>query len=186
MLSAADLPANWRDHIEVVTRKRSKVRVNEVADDDLDPFEALASGQKIIPLDDSHKAQIEALQRSHYTTLWIADHHLLQTHTCALKQLMDGPEGKELKLVGVFETNSQGRNPGNPNCFLFPLPNGGLAGLPLLARRRGGRDLDPGRRRVDHLLLQPPARPGDRRQGRTAASKTRTRRATSSRAPTTP
>ena len=30
----------------------------------------------------------------------------------------------ELKLVGIFETNSQGRNPGNPNCFLFPLPNG--------------------------------------------------------------
>ena len=28
VLTAADLPANWRDHIEVVTRKRSKVRVN--------------------------------------------------------------------------------------------------------------------------------------------------------------
>ena len=37
---------------------------------------------------------------------------------------MDGPEARELKLVGVFDTNSQGRNPGNPNCFLFPLPNG--------------------------------------------------------------
>ena len=123
VLTAADLPANWRDHIDVVTRKRSKVRVNEVNDDDLDPFEALASAQKIIPLDDAHEAQIEALQRSNYTTLWIADHHLLQTHTCALKELM-AAEGKELKLVGVFDTNSQGRNPGNPNCFLFPLPNG--------------------------------------------------------------
>ena len=28
VLTAADLPANWRDHIEVVTRKRTKVRVN--------------------------------------------------------------------------------------------------------------------------------------------------------------
>ena len=125
VLSAADLPANWRDHIDVVTRKRTKVRINEVAKDDLDPFEALASSRKIIPLDDSHKAQIEALQRSGYTTLWVADHHLLQTHTCALKGLMEGPEAKELKLVGVFETNSEGRNPGNPNCFLFPLANGG-------------------------------------------------------------
>jgi hypothetical protein len=124
VLTAADLPANWRDHIEVVTRKRSKVRVNALSDDKLDKFEALASAQQIIPLDDSHKAQIEALQRSHYTTLWIADHHLLQTHTCALKWLMDGPEAGELKLVGVFDTNSQGRNPGNPNCFLFALPNG--------------------------------------------------------------
>ena len=124
VLSSADLPPNWRDHLEVVTRKRSKVRINEVTDDDLDPFEALASSQKIISLDDSHKAQIEALQRSAYTTLWIADHHLLQTHTCALQSLMDGDEGKELKLAGLFKTSSQGRNPGNPNCFLFPLPNG--------------------------------------------------------------
>jgi hypothetical protein len=124
MLTAADLPANWRDHIEVVTRKRNKVRINEVSDDDLDPFEALAAAQKIIPLDASHKAQIEALQRSSCTTLWNPDHHLLQTHTCALQALMDGPEAKELGLVGAFKTSSQGRNPGNPNCFLFPLPNG--------------------------------------------------------------
>jgi len=125
VLSESDLPANWRDHIEVVTRKRAKVRVNEIAEDDLDPFEALASSRKIIPLDDSHKAQIEALQRSGYTTLWVADHHLLQTHTKALEELLNGPEGKELGLVGVFATTSAGRNPGNPNCFLFPLNDGG-------------------------------------------------------------
>jgi hypothetical protein len=123
MLSEADLPSNWRDHIEVVTRKRSKVRINEIKDgDDLDTFEKLASARKIIPLDDSHKAQIAALQQTHYTTLWVADHHLLQTHTCALKEVM---ADKELGLVGVFETSSQGRDPGSPNCFLFPLPNGG-------------------------------------------------------------
>ncbi len=125
VLSAADLPANWRDHIEVVTRTRTKVRINGITEDKPALFETLASSRKIIPLDDSHKAQIEALQRSGYTTLWIADHHLLQTHTCALKELLDGPEGKELNLVGIFETTSAGRNPGNPNCFLFPLNNGG-------------------------------------------------------------
>ena len=124
VLTAVDLPANWRDHIEVVTRKRCKVRVNEVSDDQLDTFEALASAQKIIPLDAKHKAIIEALQRSSYTTLWIADHHLLQTHTCALKGLLESPEAGELKPTGVFDTNSQGRNPGNPNCFLFPLLDG--------------------------------------------------------------
>jgi hypothetical protein len=123
-LTAVDLPGNWRDHIAVVTRKRTKVRVNEVSDDKLDAFEALASAQKFTPLDNKHKAIIEALQRSNYTTLWITDHHLLQTHTCALKGLMDGPESADLKLVGVFETTSQGRNPGNPNCFLFPLLDG--------------------------------------------------------------
>jgi hypothetical protein len=122
ILSISDLPANWRDHIEVVTKKRSKVRVNEVADDGMDEFERLASSRKIIPLDDSHKAQVEALMRSGFTTLWITDHHLLQTHTCALRKIM---ADKELKLIGYFETISEGKDPGTPNAFLFPLLNGG-------------------------------------------------------------
>jgi hypothetical protein len=120
-LSEADLPKNWRDHIEVVKGRRSKIRVNEIAEDDQDPFEVLASSRKIIPLDDSHKAQIEALMRSGATTLWVADHHLLQTHTMALRELI---KNKELKLVGIFKTISKGRDPSTPNCFLFPLPKG--------------------------------------------------------------
>ena len=122
-LSEAGLPANWRDHIEVVKGRRRKIKVNEIAEDDQDPFEALASSRKIVPLDDSHKAQIEALMRSGATTLWVADHHLLQTHTTALQGLLS-PGGKALKLVGIFKTLSEGRDPGTPNCFLFPLPNG--------------------------------------------------------------
>ena len=123
-LGMADMPANWRDHIEVVRGRRTKVRINALAEDDTDPFEALASSRTIIPLDDSHKAQIEALMRSGATTVWVADHHLLQTHTTALRDLLEGPEGKALKLVGIFKTISEGRDPGTPNCFLFPLPNG--------------------------------------------------------------
>ena len=123
VLSENDLPSNWRDHIEVVTRKRFKVRINEIADgEELDTFEKLASARKIIPLDDDHKALIAALQQTHFTTLWVADHHLLQTHTCALKEVMDN---KELDLIRVFETSSEGKDRGSPNCFLFPLPNGG-------------------------------------------------------------
>jgi len=118
-LAVADLPANWRDHIEVVRGRRAKIRVNQITEEDQDPFEALASSRKIIPLDNSHKAQIEALMRSGYTTLWVADHHLLQTHTCALQKIME-----EEKLVGLFKTISDGRDPGTPNCFCFPLPNG--------------------------------------------------------------
>jgi len=124
-LSAADLPKNWRDHIEVVKGCRAKVRINEIAESDADPFEALASSRKIIPLDDSHKAQIEALMRSGATTLWVADHHLLQTHTKALEELLhDDSERRALKLVGIFKTISEGRDRATPNCFLFPLPNG--------------------------------------------------------------
>ena len=121
VLSISDLPANWRDHIDVVTKQRTKVRINEITTDNQDPFEALSSSRKFIALDDSHKAQIDELQRSGYTTLWIGDHHLLQTHTKALEELMSV---KELKLIGCFKTDSRGNNPGTPNCFLFPLLNG--------------------------------------------------------------
>jgi len=123
-LGMADLPGNWRDHIEVVRGRRSKIRVNEIADADQDPFEALTSSRKIVPLDEAHKAQIEALMRSGFTVLWVADHHLLQAHTKALEELLNGSEGKDLKLVGIFKTLSEGRDPGTPNCFLFPLPHG--------------------------------------------------------------
>jgi hypothetical protein len=123
-LSMVDLPLNWKDHIEVVKGRRNKIRVNQITEDDQDPFETLASGRKMIPLDDSHKAQIEALMRSGYTTLWIADHHLLQTHTHALQQLLDTSR-KELHLIGIFKTISEGHDKGSPNCFLFPLTNGG-------------------------------------------------------------
>ena len=77
---------------------------------------------------------------------------------------MDGPEGKELNLVGVFDTNSEGRNPGNAQLLPLSPDQWRLASLPLLARHRRGRDLEPRRPGVDHLLLQPPAGPGDRRQ----------------------
>ncbi|MGD0901175.1 MAG: hypothetical protein ABR915_25380 [Thermoguttaceae bacterium] len=123
-LSMADLPTNWRNHIEVVKGRRSKIRVNEIAEDDQDPFKTLTSSRKIVPLDNDHKTQIEALMRSRATTLWVADHHLLQTHTTALRDLLNGPDGKGLKLVGPFKTISEGSDLGTPNCFLFPLPNG--------------------------------------------------------------
>jgi len=123
-LREADLPANWKDHIEVVKGRRSKIRVNQIMEEDQDPFETLVSARKMVPLDDSHKTQIEALMRSGYTTLWVADHHLLQTHTRALQELLE-KHRKELGLVGIFKTISEGRDKGSPNCFCFPLSNGG-------------------------------------------------------------
>lgn len=120
-LGQDDLPKNWPDHVEVVTRRRAKVRVGGVADADVDPFEALASSRRVVQLDDKHKAVIDALNKSGFTSIWVQDHHLLQTHTRALANLMDDPS---LGIVGFFKTNSEGRDPGTPNCFLFPLDNG--------------------------------------------------------------
>jgi hypothetical protein len=119
-LTATDLPANWRDHIEVVRGRRSKVRLRELTETAQDPFEALTSSRTIVPLDAEHKRHVEALMGTGFSTLWVSDHHLLQTHTRALHRIHN-----ELKLAGVFETISEGKDKGTPNCFLFPLSKGG-------------------------------------------------------------
>jgi len=124
-LAIADLPANWRDHVQVVTRQRAKVRVcAELKDEFLDPFEALTSARRVVPLDETHKADIDELTHSGVSTIWVPAHHLLQTHTCGLAKLMEEKAG-ELKLQGIFKTSSEGKDPGTPNCFMFPLDNGG-------------------------------------------------------------
>ena len=121
VLSLSDLPSNWRDHIEVVTRRRAKVRVStELKDEHLDPFEALTSARRVVPLDETHKQIIDELSRSGFSTIWVPDHHLCQTHTCGLAKLMESG-----KYQGIFRTNSKGNHPGQPNSFWFPLDNGG-------------------------------------------------------------
>lgn len=122
-LKISDLPENWRDHVDVVNRKRSKVRVNEVVPGTEDSFDYLASSRKIVPLDDKHNAIIALIRKSGYSAMWSSDHHLLQTHTKALEKVLD-EHRDNLDLHGFFKTIAQGKDPGTPNCFLFPLENG--------------------------------------------------------------
>ena len=125
ILGVDDLPTNWKDHIEVVSGRRTKVRVNSLPDDEQDPFDQLASARRTIPLDEIHKDTIDELARSGFSTVWVQDHHLLQTHTCAFQMLSQDKEIKDkLKLKGFFITNSRGSDPASPNCFAFPLLNG--------------------------------------------------------------
>jgi len=125
-LTIADLPPNWLDHLAVVTRRQTKIRLQGVDEKSLDPFEMLTSSRRIIPLDEIHKATIQELMETGFSTVWVTDHHLLQTHTKALEKLMTDPKIRaKLGLIGTFKTNSPGTNPGQANCFLFPLNNGG-------------------------------------------------------------
>jgi len=125
VLTIGDLPANWMDNIEVVRGKRSKIKVSGVKDEDMDPFDKLASARRVIELEDTHKAIIDELTRSGFSTVWVPDHHLVQTHTCALEKLMnDGDLRKELGLKGFYSTTSQGSDRASPNCFMFPLARG--------------------------------------------------------------
>lgn len=148
-----ELPDNWRDHIPVVSRKRSAVRIQGIAESDQDPFEMLASAHRRIPLSDKHRQIMDALATVPGATVsWISDHHLLQTHTKAFDHIANGydtcencghgiePEpdcivckgsGQQkvadrlgLDLVGVFQTNSPGTDLATPNVFCYPLDNG--------------------------------------------------------------
>lgn len=116
---SAKLPSNWRDHVDVVTRKRSKIRVGGVEDGKYDSFEALASAHRVVPLSDQHKAHIDEIIREGFSAVWIPDHHLLQTHTVGFQRLMEKHK-EEYGLQGFFETNAQGKDPHTPNMFAFP------------------------------------------------------------------
>jgi len=118
-LTLADLPANWKDHIEVITRKRTKIRINGIENED--NFETLANSRTRVDLDEVHKNIIDELTRSGYSTVWVSDYHLLQTHTKALQDLF---ENRDLGITGVFKTLSSGKDPATCNCFCFPLANG--------------------------------------------------------------
>lgn len=133
ILSIKDLPTNWRDHIAVVTRRATKVKLQGVTDENRDPFDELTSARRLIPLDDKHKAIIEALMETGYSTIWVSDHHLLQTHTKALAALMDDPQARsKLSLIGHFQTNSLGKDPGQPNC---------LSGDTMVITRNGSKSI---------------------------------------------
>ena len=123
VLSLGDLPINWRDHVDVVTRKRTKIKVKGVPDSEDDDFDTMASSRNIIPLDDSHRLVMQRLSEEfNCTTVWVPEYNLLQTHTIGFAQLRETyPE----LYSGFFETNSEGSDPGQPNCFAFPMPQGG-------------------------------------------------------------
>ncbi len=117
------LPDNWRENLDVVTGVSAKVRFKGVSDNDYDSFESQASARIKIEIDDTHKLIEERIHSLGYSIVWIPDHHCWQTHSKALQDLMDEyPED----YLGVFKTLSSGSDKGKPNCFIFPINNGGL------------------------------------------------------------
>lgn len=124
LLSSDDLPNNWRDHVDVVTRRRTKIKIKGIPDSQDQDFDTMASSRNIVPLDDVHHEVIDLLsEECQCTTVWVPEYNLLQTHTCGFAELMENhPE----KFVGFFETNSEGSNKAEPNCFAFPTPDGGF------------------------------------------------------------
>lgn len=117
------LPVNWTDHIDVVTRKRAKVKLGEMSETEEDIFDQLATAHRRVPLDAKHKMIQDEIAAMGIVCVWVADHHLLQTHTVGFQRLMERKE--ELGLEGVFQTNSKGGDLATANCFAFPTDFGG-------------------------------------------------------------
>lgn len=124
VVTYADLPTNWRDHIDVVTRKRTKIKVRGVPDSEDEDFDTMASSRNIVPLDERHHDIIDMLSsEAKCTTVWVPEYNLLQTHTAGFGHLMEEyPD----KFVGFFKTNSEGSNKAEQNCFCFPVLEGGF------------------------------------------------------------
>jgi hypothetical protein len=118
-LTESELPGNWRDHIEVVTKKRTKVRVSGIADAEQERFERLIGGQCFVELDDDHRRLMDWLVTNGHTSVWNQDHRILITHTASLKEAHEA-----LKLGGVFETVATGKDQGDHNCYCYPQRGG--------------------------------------------------------------
>lgn len=118
VLKESDLPRDWRDHLDVVTHKRSRVAVRGI--EDQSAFDKLSESQQAVPLDDQHKAIIAELGK-HATTSMVSDHNCGRSHTEAFRRAHEN-----LGLRGVFQTNSEGSDLGTSNVFFFFLPNGGM------------------------------------------------------------
>lgn len=114
-------PDGWRDFLPA--------RTPHIDEDD--PFDELTKAYQRVPLDAKHHRIIADVGKI-ATTVWDAEKHCLRTHTCALKQVHITHS-----LAGEFEDDSPGTDLKTPNCYAFPLPDGGWK------VHRFGRDEEP-------------------------------------------
>jgi hypothetical protein len=118
-LGADQVPANWRDHLSVVTRRATRA-VSAFEQTPQDVFDELTGQRAKVKLDAEHLKLVNWLQDRRLQSWWDSDNHMLVTHTSYLADAH-----KELKLRGEFHTLSSGREYGvDVNCFLYPCRNG--------------------------------------------------------------
>lgn len=126
ILKADLVPANWRDHLKVITGHRRKTLpkflavTDDVTSEAERSFAELSGQQTRVPLDDEHKRLIEYLESHKTFSWWDPDHWMLVTHTFHLKEAH-----RDLHLRGIFETLATGSEAGfDKNVYCFPLRNG--------------------------------------------------------------
>lgn len=115
-LPALKIPPNWKDHVEVTSKKRLKTKAKK------DPvqFESLVSSLVRVELDTEHRQLLKWFcdnTGSDYDWWWDSDYNMLVCHTHDLAKAH-----KELNLRGFFYTDSTGSSA--QNCFCFPAERG--------------------------------------------------------------
>lgn len=122
-----EVPLNWRDHVDVISRKRIRATPGFVKDNPKQEtewsFEDLIGQRTKVTLDDRHQALIDWLNEKDCLWWWDADMHMLVCHTADLKRAHE-----ELGMIGLFDTAAEGKEQGSDqNCFAFPLRRGAWA-----------------------------------------------------------
>lgn len=111
-LGADRVPANWRDHLNVVTRRATRA-VSAFEQTTQDVFDELTGQRAKVKLDAEHLKLVNWLSDRRLQSWWDADNHMLVTHTSYLAEAH-----KELRLRGEFHTMSSGKEYGTDvNCF---------------------------------------------------------------------
>ena len=108
LFPTSKIPTNWRDHIEVTSGKRKKIKSTSV------DFDNLFSTVKMVSLDSEHLKLLNWFSlKAKKDSWWDSDHNMLVCHTWDLKKAHT-----DLSLKGIFNTDSSGSS--MQNCFAFP------------------------------------------------------------------
>lgn len=126
----AEVPTNWRDYTKVVSGRRAKNLPRFIEDQasthqDIESIFEELTGQRLrVPPDAEHRKLMDWLFANYPScSWWDAEHHMLVTHTIALKEAHT-----ELGLRGKFETTATGSEKGfDHNCYCFTVGRGAWA-----------------------------------------------------------
>jgi len=115
-LDSSKVPANWKDHLDVTSNRRKKIRSRSL---NQNLFDSLSLSQKLVLLESEHMKLLNWFSdsRGKFDWWWDSDHNMLVCHTIDLKTAH-----RNLGCRGIFHTNSSGSS--MQNCFAFPSTGG--------------------------------------------------------------
>jgi hypothetical protein len=115
-----DWPRNFLDQVDVVTRKRSRSRIAGTSDAESDRIDVATNDRPRVQPDAKHRKFLAAYYETEFLGQWNQDHGCFTCHTSGIAMVVE-----KLSVPGFFKTVSKGKNPTEPNCWMYPLEDGG-------------------------------------------------------------